>query len=277
MSENKEQPVSLCYEVVANRLNVLAIAVPLRTQITPQETLESALQKALVEWTRDDSVFLVRDGSRIHGYLIFDDEVYEAEPSGDVGSKAKPIKCDMLVTSSTPLLDLVPLFEERPFYFVIDRNEITHVVWFGDVDKPPMRLCLFSLCLELESEILRELEFHRDGIDHFLKKLPKDRRCKAKKVCKQNGRKQTPDNLLMSTNFADRHRMLRADPKTYDSLPFESRNKAHRFFNRVERVRNQIAHGDSILPILNTPQKLREFVDKCRDVISSLRQARLAW
>jgi hypothetical protein len=270
----EEQRVSLWYDLVTNRLNVLDIAVPLRIQIPPDETLDSAYKKALLEWTREDSVVLVRDQSRIHGYLTFNDEFFKAEFSEMVGKKVKPITCDMLITSTTPLLEFVPLLRQRPFYFVIDRNEITHIVWFRDVDKAPMQLCLFSLCLELESEILEVLKFHPKGISHFLQKLTKGRMEKAKEVCKQKYGKETDDYLLMSTNFADKHKMLRVDSRIYGSLPFNSHKKADSFFNCVERVRNQIAHSDSILLILHKPESFCDFIETCRKIISTLRQVR---
>lgn len=270
----EEQQISLWYELVANNLNVLAIAVPLRIQVPPDETLESAYNKALIEWTREDSVVLVRDQSRIHGYLTFNDEFFKAELSEMVGNKVKPITCDMLVTSTTPLLEFVPLLQQRPFYFVIDRNEITHIVWFWNVDKAPMQLCLFSLCLELESQILEVLKFHPKGINHCLQNMSPEKMVNAKKVCKQKYTKETDYYLLMSTNFADRYRMPKAESKIYDSLPFGSHKKTDSFFNRVERVRNQIAHSDSILFVLDTPESFCDFIETCRKIISTLRQVR---
>ena len=260
------------YDLIAIKLNVLAIAEPLRIQISPDETLESAYQKALVEWTRQDTFVLVKDDLRVHGYYSFDDEFFKSDFSEIVGNKVKSITCDMLITSNTPLLEFVPLLRQRPFYFVIDRNEITHIVWFRDVDKAPMQLCLFSLCLELESGILEVLKFHPKGISDFLHQLTKDRMEKAKEVCKQKYGKETDDYLLMSTNFADKHKMLKVDSRIYNSLPFNSHKKADSFFNCVERVRNQVAHSDSILLILKTPESFCDFVETCRKVISTLRQ-----
>lgn len=268
----EEEIVSLWYDLIAGKLTVLDIAIPLRIQIPPDETLNSAYQKALLEWTSQDTFILVKDSTRTYGYYTFDEAFFNSDKTTIIGTQVKPITCDLLITSTTSLFKFVPLLRQRPFYFVKDKEEITHLVWFRDIDRTPMQLCIFSLCLELESEILEILKFHPEGISHILQKLSQERLAKVKDVCKQKYGKETDYYLLMSTMFSDRYRMLKSDSKIYDSLPFNSHSKADSFFCCVERVRNQIAHNDLILHILNTPECFCDFVDTCRKVISSLRQ-----
>ena len=75
---------------------------------------------------------------------------------------------DQMVAASTSLLDLPALFLRTYFFFVLTGNEITHVVSFQDMDRLPMKLCLFSLVMELESKLLESLSMDSENLERYL-------------------------------------------------------------------------------------------------------------
>lgn len=269
------------YDVIANTFTVIDISQLLTVDVsgdTPLEQVQIELMAAAAEPEDEPQWFcLVRDEGRVVGFLALDDDVfYECPLSDTAGQHATPITPDHIVPASLPLLELVPLFEKHYFFFVLSRNEITHVVSFQDLDALPMKLPLFSLFLEMESEMLALLREQSCGIDECLGRLSEARLSKANKLCRHKYDEVTPERQLLCTTFIDKKEMLRGDDALYGTLPFDSKSDGDRFFKTVERVRNQIAHSDSVLSILQSPEELNSFVVRVRavtDALSHLRRA----
>jgi hypothetical protein len=216
----------------------------------------------------------VRDKKHIHGHLINDSPPLDQHPlKGYAGESAIPISPEMIVPNSLSLIELVPLFHKFNFnyFFVLTRNDITHVTTFYDFDKLPMKLCLFSLCMELESLIIALFLDNYSEINEYINCLTKSRLDKAKKLCKKKYKKETPSELIFCTTFIDKKEILLKTPNLQKRLPFKSKRQNANFFSRIERVRNQIAHGDSILEILNSPKNLNTFIIDLQKTIKSLR------
>lgn len=262
------------YELVASAFSVIEIAQPITTSVLPdlplQEVFEHIMEIPLLD---EEWFYLVRDDHHIYGYFTFDDEAFYDPPLvGTAKEKASPITPDMIVPASLPLIEMIPLFEQYYYYFVLTRNDITHVVSFQDIDKLPTKLCLFSLFMELESQIIDLLHSDLDSIDKFLNRLPEERLKKARDLCqmKYKNRELTSDMVLLCTTFIDKKEILQRSPEFHSKLPFQSKQQSSSFFKRVEIVRNQIAHSDSILSILKTPKEMNYFITDLRRVIASI-------
>jgi hypothetical protein len=253
------------YELIASAFTACDIAEPIRMIFPPEEPLSSLWEQFIGEkdnWEKDRRG-LVRDAHHTYGYLDFEARVFEAPVEGLAREKASQIGPEIIVSALLPLLELVPLFEKSSFYFVLARNEITHIVTFNDLDKLPFKCSLFSLILELESQLIELLKNDPSQIKQYLNLLPENRFSQAKDLCidKYGKDQETPYRLLLCTTFIDKKTMLMKSPHLINELQFESNTKLDELFKRVERVRNQIAHSDSILKILRVPNKLIGFVD----------------
>jgi hypothetical protein len=262
------------FDAVANRITVQEIAVKLFYVLPSYDggDVGVASMEAMDEnLTSDDimEVGLVRDGDKLFGRIYTDmDDYAKAE---DV---AKPITPSEMVAASTSILDLIPLFEKHNIFFVLDRNELTHWVAFAHLDKLPVKLCLFSLFLELELEMIRALTNGSVVIGSHLGYLSQARLEKAKELCKIKYKKETPYNLLLCTTFIDKQTMIQADPYLCNKLPFPSRNSQDRFFKTVEEMRNQIAHSDSIFSVINSPAEMSALIRKTRETLKVLSDIR---
>jgi hypothetical protein len=279
-----------CYQIIANSLSVMEIAEPITESTHPECTIEDYGDIRTDPF--DDPFVLIRDENHIYGYLTTAEElqfVYK-DPSlrkiTKVG-KGIPITPECIVPESMPLIELPGLFEKKSFYFVLNNNNITHYVSFSHIDALPMKLCIFSLIIELEANILEV--FHNSELTpKVLEKLPKGRLEKAYLLAKERNRveaeknwesykkiyceldgeeiskkeiinrltKNPPEDLLVlqATNLIDKKTMLMKTSELFKMLPFESKKEFVKFFSLLETIRNRIAHSDSIVSIVNRAQ-----------------------
>jgi len=262
--------INSSYETAANVFTAFDIAQPLK-MFLPDESLISVWEEFMtqypIEWFS-----LVRDSRHTYGYLAFDDEAFQSWPiKGLAREEASHVEPEIVVPASLPLLELIPLFQESYFFFLLSRNEITHYVSFSDLDKLPFKFCLFGLFMELESQLVELLSIDNSKTKQYLSLLTKERLKKAEDLCTQKYKKETPYHLLLCTTFVDKKEMfMKSLDFKKDELPFESKNKTNRFFRKIEDVRNQIAHSDSILQKLRTPSELNVFINDLSNLTNTI-------
>ncbi len=82
---------------------------------------------------------------------------------------------------------------------------------------------------------------------------------------------QPPDaaHILISTSLIDKVTMLIRSPELFAYMPFASKRQGEVFFKRVERIRNQIAHGDTILYELEKREEFAQFVNDLRKAVEA--------
>ena len=66
------------------------------------------------------------------------------------------------IASTTPLIEVLSLFKDREWLFVLERTEIRSLVTISDLQKPPVRMLLFSLISLLEMQLLQLVDEIRD-------------------------------------------------------------------------------------------------------------------
>ncbi len=261
------------YELIASSFTACSIAQPIKMVFPPDIPLTSIFDESFnYNVLGEDWCILIRDNNTTYGYFYYTDlgDLYcNNQPLKKVArEKILPIKPEIIVPESLPLLELVPLFEKSNFFFVLTRNEITHVVSFYDLDKLPFKVSLFSLFMELESQFIELLTIDHSKIEKYLNLLSEQRLNKAKNLCLKKYKKETPYKLLLCTTFIDKKEIFIKSHDLKDKSPFESKNKGNKFFKKVEDVRNQIAHSDSLLEILGVPSELNKFINDLSNLIS---------
>jgi hypothetical protein len=272
LESNKETNISTHYELVATAFTALEIAQPIKVIALPTEPLLLVWERLMELDIREDWCCLVQDENHTFGYLSFEDALWDQKPlEGTVADELDQINPEMMVPASLPLLDLVPLFNTSSlFYFLLSRNSISHVVSFYDLDKLPFKLCLFSLFLQLESQLLDLFTSDPSKISTLFNLLSESRQLKARDLCRSKYKEITPVRLLLCTTFVDKKEMLIRSTEFHARLPFKSKNHANSFFSIVETVRNQIAHSDSVLRIVGSPNELNSFINLLRSLSNAL-------
>jgi hypothetical protein len=237
------------------------------------ETVRDAIVEARV-FDPDQEFCLIRERRKIYGYFAFDDEALFEEPlEGVAKDHLTLITPNQIVPGSTYLLDAIPLFQQHFFFFVLTRNDITHMVSFLHLDKLPMRLCLFSLLAALESAMT---DLFLETPETHLRTLPNKQLQKARNLCQRKYGKDglTPQRVLLCTELSDKIAMLVSSPHLFNGLPFKSKREGPGFFEQMRKLRNSVAHGASVLDILRSPKEFDSFIRQLRRVterVSSLR------
>jgi hypothetical protein len=107
-------------------------------------------------------------------------------------------------------------------------------------------------------------------IETLLHFLSNSRLQKAKALCKRKYKKESPKRLLHCTTFTDKKRML-IQSCEISKLPFE-KHETDNLFERIEEVRNRIAHSDSIIEFLKTPEVFNKFLSDLRKINNAMDQ-----
>jgi hypothetical protein len=244
---------------------------------SPDATLEDVYMLSVdLDCDPQDMMFLVST----HGYVSFDE--LEAPLDRPARSVARPPTSDMTISADTSLLDAVPLFMQREHFFILEKNDLKGTLAFRRLlDSPQMKLCLFALILELEQNLIFVLQgnaervprahdedsgrpgpqwIYPEAIRH-LSYLNEGRLEKARQLCDKKRMKETPQNLLRCTTLVDKMRMLIKDTHLLDRLSLD-KAEIKKLFNRLELVRNQIAHADSLLGIMDDRMEFVNFYDR---------------
>ena len=252
------------YEIMANSFRVVEIARPIIIIANPNDSIGDVREGAPDEIDPVlDNIILVKNDVRIYGYLDFMNEDYNLPFEENAGDTAHPITPDEIVPSSMPLIELPPLFAQHNSFFVSTQNYISHFVSFQDLDQLPMKLCLFTLIVELEAKMLTTfIHKPQNDIEKLLYCLRPERLNKFK----SESEKECPEELLRKTNFKEKMKMLGQCPEISEKLLFENKDKINELFNKIQDVRNKIAHGSSIIHILNTPDDFNQFVLDLRSI-----------
>jgi hypothetical protein len=259
------------YQTIANAFTVVDLAEPIHVEAAASDRLIDVWDY-LMEDEHGSWFCLVRDGRRIVGYLALDDDCFIAEIDSTALAvdAANPITPDLLVPASMPILHILPLFEEHFFYFVLEGNDVSHVVSFVDLDKPPLQISLFSLFMELEAVMLKTIASDWAALPRRIEHLSKSRIDLARNLCKKKYGSETSGNLLRCTSFADKLTIFQTDSVLSSLLHFQGSEEQEEFIGILKDLRNQIAHGDSFLRVINAPRKFNWFVLKLNSVISDL-------
>jgi hypothetical protein len=217
-----------------------------------------------------DRCCLVKDKDKTYGYI-------EMSTGCDIDKSAldaaETIYPESIISAKMSILDLIPLFQNKYFFFVLVGNEIEYYVSFLDMDKIPVKLSLFCLLMQLESELLKLLSDDTTKLKKRMQRFKKEKQKrydKAVELCtKKYGPKFTTKNILYCTTFVDKKMILFQNSQLVKKF-FKDIDDADHFFNISEKVRNQIAHSESILTVFKNPKEFIDFIKILRNVIIKL-------
>ena len=224
---------------------------------------------------------LVRDNNIPIGWCSFDSFAHNIDSADKyknfrVRDVMDPIRPDSLLAAGTSYFSAVEVFNKHNapyFYFVLNDNEITGTLYYGDLFKLPASLCIFSLTLEIEQLAL-----------DLCKLRPKESwgcLSTTRKTKIQNDYKRRhPDSnleklpyadLLNATMFCDKGTILSKS----NLLSKETSLLVKRIFGKADNIRNACAHtgSDSRLPTLLERNRLHEFFKDCHMLINIIHKA----
>lgn len=189
-----------------------------------------------------DTTCVIDHESKIIGYIEA-----SALGEGDVGQYVQEIPSAKVIDEDTSLVHLVNLLEEVESKYVSSKGKVVGIITRADLNKPIPRVYLFG--------VISLVELHLNfWVNHFhpneswLDALSDDRQ---KGVIDMHNKKRRNDQYLSFIDCAqlcDKKDLL-AENEQFRALHDFSKNKFKQFMERLEALRNEIAHSQSTINI----------------------------
>lgn len=166
---------------------------------------------------------------------------------GRCGDHARPFEPDDLVPEGASLLDVIQSLGVNGRCFVTIFDEVSAIVTYQDLEKPPVRMFLFGMITVLEMVVTRAVDAGFPG-DGWKAHVSPGRLAKARELQEERRRRGTDARLLDCLQFSDKGqlalRLPAVDPTRVLAM---SRKAAQRAIKELEELRNNLAHGQEIV------------------------------
>lgn len=208
---------------IEETLNRLATAFTVKDIMTPRTALVCAANDSQATKVSDDNpdydVIPIRQDGTLTGYF---------ERKSRRVSKIMP---GDLIADATSLLDLVEIFEERQFSFVLSRQRIEGYVHFSDLNHQLVKLTFYVLMEAVERMALNSIQRNCDH-ESLKKELGTERFGQIERAYKRAGR--AARDLVSYLNISD---MLQI------AANMSTVSVDGRFVKAIKKVRDGAAHS----------------------------------
>jgi hypothetical protein len=213
----------------------IADALPSFDHSTPAEQARAALAAAR------RSVAGVRQNGWVSGYLLLDEL-----GAGACGDYAHPLDQAVVLADSTSLIELTQAMVAADWALVRVLGEVNGIVTRTDLQDPPVRMWLFGMITVIELRFQKMIE-QRFEAEEWVKYMSPARLEKARRMLEERQRRGQESNLVDCLQFSDKAQIVARDEILRGQAGFASRNRAEEGIKRLERLRNNLAHSQSIV------------------------------
>ena len=190
---------------------------------------------------RNYDVIGLLDGGRISRYVarsLLPDH-------GTCHEHGRHIEPSEIVSSTTPLIELLPIMKEMERLFVLDGARLEGIVTCADLQKPPVRMLLFGLVTLLDMFLLVLVRRHYPG-ESLRSTLKPQRLEEAQKLYDLRRARNEEIDIADCLQICDK-RDLVLKVVTPQQLGCDSRKAADRLFKDAEGLRNRLAHSQDLI------------------------------
>ncbi len=214
---------------------------------------------------RDYDVMPVISNNRIVGYVL-QSELNE----GTCCEQMKNIMPIDILAESTPVLDLLVLFRDRDWLFVLEGNEIKGIVTKGDLRKAPVRMFLFALVNLIEmhlTHLIRNL--CKKG--ELMQLLTEKRFKKAEELFEERKKRNEALDIFDCLQLCDKRDISMKKNEIYNQIKLESRKKTLHCLEEIEKLRDRLAHGHDIISgtswkdVIDLTVKMEKIIRRCEE------------
>ncbi|GBE18324.1 hypothetical protein BMS3Abin16_00921 [archaeon BMS3Abin16] len=159
---------------------------------------------------------------------------------------------------------------DKPWLFVLDRNEIRGIVTIGDFRKAPVRMFLFALVNLLEMHFTSLIR--KRCKEDELKELIRDRLGSATKQQRLRKEKNEALDIFECLQFCDKRDILQKKPDILERLISDSEKETSEILEKAENLRDRLAHGNDIVAgttwkdIINLTEYMEKIISKCEQI-----------
>lgn len=235
-----------------------------------------------VEWAVDlcgerrldpmDQIALVEGTEGVEGWLGYDMLLTEKRLYECMGQ----IRPNSILSADTSLIDAVAAFSEssHPFFFILKGNQFVGWLAYAHMHKPPLRLCLFAMLINLERMLLDAVSiFPRESVELLSPgRISKAREIYALRKYGYNEQGEEFDSkLLECMTIADKFGVARKLTSLKEAVPCLGNSELCGY---VERLRNEIAHPglEERSSALLTRERLWHFIEWAETFESELQE-----
>lgn len=178
----------------------------------------------------------VREEGLVTGYVERGDL-----SGGTVGDHVRPFGPDDLVASSASLAETIASLDANGRCFVSVLGRVGAIVTFRDLEKPPVRMWLFGMITIVETFMTRRIRV-RYPEGSWTPLLSPARLAKAGELRAERLRRGQDADLLECVQLADKAIIFVKTPGAVEAFGFPSRRQAEEAFQRLQALRNALAH-----------------------------------
>lgn len=161
---------------------------------------------------------------------------------GRLGDHAREFVPDDLVPATASLPDTIASLDANGRCFVSILGRPGGIVTFRELERPPVRMWLFGMITVLETYLARSIrETWPNGSWAAL--LSPGRRAKAEQLLEERRRRGHSGDLLDCLQLADKAGLLTKRPEFLAQTRFSSKREADDGFQRIQALRNGLAHA----------------------------------
>lgn len=153
----------------------------------------------------------------------------------------RKIEISNVVSDSTPLANIINLFNDNEFVFVLSGNQINGIITKADINKPPVRIYLFGMVSLLEMHLNLWISHHYPN-ETWQGLIKEDRVTKAEDVFEKRKGDNQELSLLECIQLCDKKEILKNSDNFLETFDF-SKKEFQNFINRAEKIRNELAHS----------------------------------
>ncbi len=232
-----DHPADRTRALFLSAFSVMDVAQPL---VSFDEEASSTRVRAFLEG-RGWSLVGVRRAGLVEGYAFGSDL-----GAGQLGDHARAFVSEDLVPSTASLVDTIASLDANGRCFVSILGRPGGIVTFRDLEKPPVRMWLFGMITIFETYLARTIrETWPDG--SWAELLSASRRARAEQLREERRRRGQKDDLLDCIQLADKGSLLTKRPEFLAGTRFGSKRQADEAFQRIQALRNGLAHVQSDL------------------------------
>lgn len=177
-------------------------------------------------------------GGVVIGYVVADEI-----GNDDFNKYIKKIGHELLISDSTPLAELFSILSAKNFVLVVYANNIVGIITRADINKPPVRIYIFGMISLLEMHFNSWIRYFYPR-DSWIEKVKADRLKDAKENYEDRRGNNQDLTLLECLQICDKRDLLK-DISEFIRLFNFTKSKFVNFAERIEKIRNEIAHSQN--------------------------------
>lgn len=162
---------------------------------------------------------------------------------GLVSEYVKNVEEEQKIDENTSLVDLLKILDTSKFKYVTRNNQIVGIITRSDLNKPIPRTYLFGVVSLVELHINYWINYYYPN-DIWLQSLNESRQRKVREIIELRRGSSDYLALVECAQLCDKKKILRNTPDFLTKFNF-SKTSFKKFLEKLEIVRNEIAHSQS--------------------------------